>query len=189
MADQEDVSRVFTDKSFYKILEPAEWLFIFQTDSMICANSGQSLNDWVDKEYTWVGASWGKAMKYGGNGGFSLRRISHILRLLESQVRFADEPLEDHWMTERLAHMPGTKMANGTEEMAFSVELVPYPRPLGYHTGWGGKLLMASVWTWKKDRDQILGYCPEMKMFLPMLLESDPDAHGCWKDWIQGEEP
>ncbi|KAK6335619.1 hypothetical protein TWF696_002386 [Orbilia brochopaga] len=189
MINQEDVSRVYTNEWFYRALLPAEWLFNFQTDSMICANSGQSLNDWVDQEYTWVGASWGKEKQYGGNGGFSLRRISHVIRLLETQLRWYREGYEDQWLTERLAHMPGTKMATGEEEMAFSVELVPYPKPLGYHTGWSGKLLMQSVWSWRKDRDQIFDYCPELKMLLPMLPEADHEARGCWKDWIKGEDP
>ncbi|KAJ6259145.1 hypothetical protein Dda_6042 [Drechslerella dactyloides] len=183
MKNQEDLSKVLTEAWFYEQLLPAEWLFVFQTDSMICANSGQSLNDWVDKEFTWVGASWGKDKKFGGNGGFSLRRISHMIRLLGSQNRYKGEALEDQWITERLYHMPGTKMANGTEELPFSVEVIPYPRPMGYHTGWGGGLLMPNVWKKKEQRDQILKYCPELKMFLSMLMEEHLE-HGCMRDDI-----
>ena len=33
-----------------------EWVLIFQTDSIMCANSGVSLNSWLDYDY--VGAPW-----------------------------------------------------------------------------------------------------------------------------------
>lgn len=33
-----------------------EWVLIFQTDSILCANSKASLNDWL--HYDWVGAPW-----------------------------------------------------------------------------------------------------------------------------------
>lgn len=76
--------------------------------------------------------------------------------------------------------MPDSRMANGTEEMAFSVEKVPYESPIGYHTGWGGKLLMSQVWKEKSQRDQIFEYCPEIKMLMPLVLERETE--GCEKD-------
>lgn len=33
-----------------------EWVLLFQTDSILCANSQESLNDWL--HYDWVGAPW-----------------------------------------------------------------------------------------------------------------------------------
>lgn len=33
-----------------------EWVLLFQTDSILCANSQASLNDWL--HYDWVGAPW-----------------------------------------------------------------------------------------------------------------------------------
>lgn len=33
-----------------------EWVLVFQTDSILCANSKVSLNEWLD--YDWVGAPW-----------------------------------------------------------------------------------------------------------------------------------
>lgn len=33
-----------------------EWVLLFQTDSILCANSQASLNDWL--QYDWVGAPW-----------------------------------------------------------------------------------------------------------------------------------
>ncbi|KAF3169755.1 hypothetical protein TWF225_011237 [Orbilia oligospora] len=178
--NQENLSRTMTRVDFYEMLSPAEWLFIFQTDSIICANSGVSLNDWVERGFSWVGASWGKDTKYGGNGGFNLRRVSYLVEVLTHQNRHDGEKLEDWWLTDRLGHMPNAKMANGTEEMEFSVEKVPYDTPLGYHTGWGGKLLMAQVWKEQEQRDQIFEYCPEIKILMPMVPARE--AEGCDKD-------
>lgn len=121
-----------------------------------------------------------------GNGGFNLRRISHLLEVLTHQTRHDGESLEDWWLTDRLGHMPNAKMANGTEEMEFSVEKVPYDTPLGYHTGWGGKLLMSQVWKEKEQRDQIFEYCPEIKILMPLV--QNQEAEGCDKD-ISGSFP
>ncbi|TVY56449.1 hypothetical protein LSUE1_G009309, partial [Lachnellula suecica] len=49
---QEEISRFLTNLWLYEVvLQPAEWLLVFQTDSMLCANSRQSLNNWLD--YDW----------------------------------------------------------------------------------------------------------------------------------------
>ena len=54
---RENASRMLTALSFYKdFLRPAEWLLVFQPDSVLCANSEQDLNDWL--AYDWVGAPW-----------------------------------------------------------------------------------------------------------------------------------
>lgn len=80
---QEPLSRTMTDLWFWKWLggdsnwdwrEPyldemiigpdgketrrtqVEWMLVFQTDSIMCANSGVSLNSWLDWDY--VGAPW-----------------------------------------------------------------------------------------------------------------------------------
>jgi len=60
-------------------LAPAEHIFIFQSDSMICANAARSVEDYF--EYDFVGAL---LSRKGYNGGFSLRKRSSILRVLEN---------------------------------------------------------------------------------------------------------
>lgn len=76
-AGQEMISRFLTNLWLYEtVLRPAEWLLVFQTDSILCANSRQNLNEYLD--YDWVGAPWNPQGRYGGNGGLSLRRVSAI---------------------------------------------------------------------------------------------------------------
>ncbi|KAF7864162.1 uncharacterized protein EAF02_010130 [Botrytis sinoallii] len=119
---QEEISRFLTNLWLYEtVLQPAEWLLVFQTDSMLCANSRQSLNNWLD--YDWVGAPWNPNGKFGGNGGLSLRRVSAIVDVLRNQVRIDDSEAEDVWLTDRLGHRPGAKLANGTTSLTFSGEM------------------------------------------------------------------
>ena len=54
---REVTNRLFTDVTFYQeYTDPAEWLLVFQADSMLCAQSELSLDDWL--RYDWVGAPW-----------------------------------------------------------------------------------------------------------------------------------
>lgn len=119
---QEEISRFLTNLWIYEtVLQPAEWLLVFQTDSMLCANSRQSLNNWLD--YDWVGAPWNPNGRFGGNGGLSLRRVSAIIDVLRHQVRVDGSEAEDVWLTDRLGHRPGAKLANGTTSLTFSGEM------------------------------------------------------------------
>ncbi|CAL3965923.1 hypothetical protein PZA11_002738 [Diplocarpon coronariae] len=119
---QEEISRFLTTLWIYDtVLQPAEWLLVFQTDSMLCANSRQSLNSWLD--YDWVGAPWNPNGRFGGNGGLSLRRVSSIINVLQNQQRAENSEPEDVWLVDRLGHRPGSKLANGTMSLTFSGEM------------------------------------------------------------------
>jgi hypothetical protein len=119
---QEEVSAFLTTLWLYEVvLQPAEWLLVFQTDSMLCANSRQTLNSWLD--YDWVGSPWNPNGRFGGNGGLSMRKVSAIIEVLRYQQRIPQTEPEDVWLTDRLGHRPGAKMANGTASMTFSGEM------------------------------------------------------------------
>ncbi|ORY70003.1 uncharacterized protein BCR38DRAFT_384612 [Pseudomassariella vexata] len=121
-AGQEMISRFLTTLWLYEtVLQPAEWLLVFQTDSILCANSQQTLNNYL--EYDWIGAPWSTGARYGGNGGLSLRRVSSIVQVLRDQVRVDGSEPEDVWLAERLGHRPGARMANGTVSLTFSGEM------------------------------------------------------------------
>lgn len=52
---KEDVYRLLTDLRFYdEFLPDVEWLLKFEADSIMCARSDDSLNDWL--HYSWAGA-------------------------------------------------------------------------------------------------------------------------------------
>ncbi|KAK5664201.1 hypothetical protein OQA88_417 [Cercophora sp. LCS_1] len=118
---QEEISRFLTNLWLYETyLAPAEWLLVFQTDSMLCANSRKNLNDYLD--YDWVGAPWNPNSRFGGNGGLSMRRVSAIVKVLKNQIRVDGSDPEDVWLTDRLGHLPGGRLANGSVSIVFSGE-------------------------------------------------------------------
>ncbi|KAF4469949.1 hypothetical protein FALBO_3151 [Fusarium albosuccineum] len=177
---QEMISRFFTTLWLYEtVLQPAEWLLVFQTDSIVCANSKKSLDDFL--EYDWIGAPWDPNSSWGGNGGLSLRRVSRIIDILRNEERPFDSEPEDVWISERLARHPKAKVANGTVSLEFSGELHSgagehvkaggkgiddwregFYEPLGYHTGGGGVWLHGPIWGSPELRQHIWSYCPEV---------------------------
>ncbi|KAL9011496.1 MAG: hypothetical protein Q9173_003659 [Seirophora scorigena] len=164
---QEQISRFLTTLWLYeKVLQPAEWLLVFQTDSILCANSDGNLDDWLD--YDWVGAPWSPDSRYGGNGGLSLRRVSSIIQILRDQIRIPNSDPEDVWLTSRLGHRPGAKVANGSVSLTFSGENIYYDKPMGYHTGGSGRWLSGGIWGNPELRKHNYDYCPEVKMTLEM---------------------
>ncbi|CAK7262508.1 hypothetical protein SEPCBS57363_000097 [Sporothrix epigloea] len=119
---QEEISRFLTTRWLYEVvLKPAEWLLLFQTDSILCANSQHNVNEYL--EYDWIGAPWSTHSRWGGNGGLSIRRVSAMVDILKDQVRVDGTEPEDVWLAERLGHRPGSKVANGTVSLTFSGEM------------------------------------------------------------------
>lgn len=168
--DQETISMTLTDLTFYRdFLAPAEWVLMFQSDSMICASSEYNIEDWISKDYSWVGAPWNMAVK-GGNGGLSLRHIPPIIKILEKEVRKPGTPWEDRWICDRLIESDASKMPGPDVEVKFSVESQWYEKPFGYHLIGSGKFLVPAVWDNKERRKHILEYCPEVKIVLDMDL-------------------
>ena len=123
MTNQETVSQTLTNITFYRdFMAPAEWILMFQTDSIMCAASDQSVDDWVAKNYTWVGAPWYPDV-HGGNGGLSLRNVPAIVELLENEQRPENyRQWEDMWLSEKL----DKSAAIGADEVSFSVESMYY---------------------------------------------------------------
>ena len=133
-AGQEMISRFLTTLWLYDtVLQPAEFLLVFQTDSIICANSKHIMDDYLD--YDWVGAPWNPSGRWGGNGGLSLRRVSSIIDILRNQRRIDGAQPEDVWLSERLGDHNTGLVANGSVSTTFSGEthrgigeIVPPPK-------------------------------------------------------------
>lgn len=164
------ISEVFTSLEFYRdLLAPAEWLLMFQSDSIVCAASDLSLDDWVDMGYTYIGAPWFMGTT-GGNGGLSLRHVPEIIHLLSDPTvpprEKGDERFEDRWLSDTLTERPGARMPNGTFTNHFSVESVWSERPLGYHLRGSGSAMDQAIWGDDEKRTKIFKYCPEIKIIL-----------------------
>lgn len=69
--------------------------------------------------------------------------------------------------------MPGLVIASAPQEQHFSVEEVYHDEPMGYHLRDGIGHLPTNVWRNKDQRANILSYCPDVKIILPMKLERE----------------
>lgn len=111
--------------------------------------------------------------KFAGNGGLSIRRLSAVKRILGFQRREDDTAPEDEWFGKRIVNMPDLKVAVGPQASHFSVEEVYHEKPMGYHLRNGQGHLPEGVWKSRKQRENILRYCPDISIILPMKLERE----------------
>jgi len=74
----DDYNNIMTNKDFIKSI-PSEIFLIFQTDTMICEDYKDLINNFL--QYDYVGAPWKD--KNVGNGGLSLRRKTKMLEILD----------------------------------------------------------------------------------------------------------
>ncbi|KAF3915555.1 hypothetical protein ABW21_db0205259 [Orbilia brochopaga] len=178
----EDTYQMFTNLWFYDEVvggaRGVEHLLVFQTDSILCANSDHSVNDWLD--YDWVGAPWDLKDKFGGNGGLSLRKISKIRQVLQFQQRAPKTEPDDAWLISRMGVLPGANMAAPSQEAEFSVEKIWHQSPMGYHIG---PKLNEDIWNDSENRKRIYNYCPEIKMIMNMRLEREKCSEEDLQKW------
>ncbi|KAF4345748.1 hypothetical protein FBEOM_290 [Fusarium beomiforme] len=167
----EDRNRLLTDARFYnEFLPDAEWLLMFNSESILCANSEHSLNDWLD--WTWAGAAENKDSKLAVYGGLSIRRVSAIQQILGFQSRYNDTSPEDHWFSTRLEVLAGAQVARPFD-MPFAVQNNITAKPMGYHFPGRGKQVNKEVWKKPEERKAAMDYCPELHIILDMKLEKE----------------
>ena len=87
-------SKLLLTKEFYNRFLSFEFMLLYQLDAWIFENK---LEYWCDKNYDYIGAPWFEGfdkadenspiMPISGNGGFSLRKISSILKVLNVKYK------------------------------------------------------------------------------------------------------
>lgn len=157
-------------KLYEEWLWPAEWLFLFQDDSMICSASKRTLNDFVDEGWSFMGvSSFGHEKPHSLGGGFSLRRVSHLIRQLRTysfDQWAADGKIasEDYYFSMALWDLEGAKQPTGAEASRFGVVFEyhedPDEMPLGYHPYSSNGFFRGK--DGKKEQDKAYEYCPEL---------------------------
>jgi len=129
-----DYSGILKDKRFWESI-PFENILVFQHDSFMI-NHG--IEDFLGYDY--IGAPWYwayggykdkrykdlKVFKNGGNGGFSLRKNSKMIEIIENK-KF-DYQYEDMFFSSHL-----TKDIPLEKKKRFAVESIFYDKPLGLH--------------------------------------------------------
>ena len=181
ISDQETLSQFLTEKWTYDtLLAPVEHLLIFQLDSIICANSERSVDDYL--QWAWVGAPW-YARTYGGNGGLSLRRVHSLVEVLSQRSRPKGGDPEDIWLVDNLMDLGIDDLVPENVAKHFGVENIYVPRPMSYHTGGGGKWLHGAQFGSPERREEMYDWCPEIKMHVAMdIAEFVPG--NCEPDWF-----
>ncbi len=83
-------NRLMMSKNFYDRFKSYEFMLIYQLDAYVFRDK---LEYWCEKDFDYIGAPWFKnfsssdekseLMEVGGNGGFSLRKISSFIEVLD----------------------------------------------------------------------------------------------------------
>jgi hypothetical protein len=132
---------------FWGAIRPEhEHVLVFESDSLLRKRG--CVEKYIDEGYDYVGAPWvlnavWGAPDLGGNGGFSLRRLSTMLAAIRSpkMVKEVGEYSELFFGNEDLTLVELLRQRNATfpaREVAkrFSVETVFYPTPCAFHKPW-----------------------------------------------------
>ena len=124
-----EYNKMLMTKEFYDRI-PTEIFLLVQTDSMICPGTQDLLQKFL--HYDYVGAPW----RTGGvgNGGFSLRRKSKLLEILE-KCPPNPEANEDGFFSAGCAAVK-TSIPSPKEAEEFSIESIYAPRSFGIHKAW-----------------------------------------------------
>jgi hypothetical protein len=132
---------------FWGAMRPEhEHVLVFESDSLLRKRG--CVEEYVDKGYDYVGAPWRMGARWGppavgGNGGFSLRRLSTVLAAVRSpeMAELIGEDPDDFTGNEDSTLVKLLLRRNATfptRESAtkFSVELVFHPTPCAFHRPW-----------------------------------------------------
>lgn len=163
-----EYSGLFYDDILYSNI-PTELFLIFQTDTVICSQFKENVNQFL--QYDYVGAPWSHDLVNGpgnnarvGNGGLSLRRKSKMKEVVEKCQKRKDG---DNYINEDLVFSNGCGVVDlnkPTEEEAksFSLEQVYHDKSFGIHKAYA-----------YLDTDKISEWCPEITT-LKTLNETKP---------------
>jgi hypothetical protein len=121
------MSRVILDQI------PTEVFLVMQTDSLICSEGLGHLPEFM--KYDYVGAPW-KETNIVGNGGFSLRRKTKMLEVLEKCSELIEINNEDGFFSGGCAAAKVYK-PSAEEAEKFAVETIyKGKQPFGIHKAW-----------------------------------------------------
>jgi hypothetical protein len=123
-----DYNNLLVSKDFYNKI-PTEVFLIFQTDSIICKENKNLINEFI--KYDYVGAP--LKVKLVGNGGLSLRRKSKMLEILNN-CEYKNEP-EDVYFSVACDNIDLNK-PDYEKSKEFGVEAIYHPNSFGVHKLW-----------------------------------------------------
>ena len=128
-----DYNNLLVSKDFYNYI-PTEVFLIFQTDTLICSDYKDLINDFIKYDYTgapWIALPW--VTNIIGNGGLSLRRKSKMLEIINS-CKYKNEP-EDVYFSKGCNNIIINKPTL-EDAKKFSVEAIYNDISFGVHKPW-----------------------------------------------------
>jgi hypothetical protein len=126
-----EYSEILTSRSFTEAI-PTETFLVFQTDSMINPAHKNLLEKFL--EYDYVGAPWKTSIVGVGNGGFSLRKRSVMLKIIDTFGPLKGDH-EDSFFSIGCARLRAY-VPTKDEAKEFSIETVYSPASFGIHRAW-----------------------------------------------------
>lgn len=95
----EAYSKLMLSRKLYESFSEYKYILVYHTDALVFSNQ---LLEWCQTDLDYIGAPWLKCRERPemgfsevGNGGFSLRKVSSFLKVLDSR-EYAIDP-RDHW--------------------------------------------------------------------------------------------
>lgn len=99
-------SELLTTKSFYQKFSDYEYILIYQLDALIFSDQ---LSYWCKKGYDFIGSPFFNPIigflshkrNYfisGGNGGFSLRKVSSFIKVIDNAEKLASRKSKKNWI-------------------------------------------------------------------------------------------
>jgi hypothetical protein len=133
--DYKQYAKLWVTPSFYENI-PSDIFLKFETDTLIIPQNAHLISEFL--EYDYVGAPWRDGEV--GNGGFSLRRKSKMLEIIE-KVPYVDGEGEDGYLSQYIKRQTTyfpveVYKPPPLKAMKFSVETVFYSQPFGCHKPW-----------------------------------------------------
>jgi len=156
--DRKPYNELMTTIDFWKLI-PTERVLVYKMETFMCSGSDYIISDFEKWDY--IGAPWKWAptdLKYigGGNGAFSLRLKSQMIKILEIGDSWSSNRInEDMYFVKNINKFNITTLPPPEISKTFSVEEIASNKPLAvYH-------LMRTVD--KRERLNVLVSCPEAR--------------------------
>jgi hypothetical protein len=133
--DRHSYNQIMLSGEIYKKI-PTETFIIFQADSLICEKNKHLLEKFM--KYDYVGAPWANGV---GNGGFSLRRKSKMLEVIEKcshlfPLLLIRNQNEDGILSSGCLGTIPVYKPSIEEAKEFAVETLYHDAPFALHTPW-----------------------------------------------------
>lgn len=123
-----DYNKLFKNKEFYENI-PTEIFLVFQTDSLINPKNKNNINKFL--QYDYVGAPWKNNLV--GNGGFSLRRKSKMIEIIDNYNNIC---INEDVFFSNTCPVVKINIASSDEARKFSSEQIWDPESFGIHKAW-----------------------------------------------------